>query len=165
VSSRTSLTARISRDLGLTRPLLDRLPEAALTWRPHPRSFTLAGLGTHIARLPHWGAQLLAEDRHDLAAGGPSRPPLASRAGIVALFDRHVAEWHAALAAVDDARLDAPWTLLDDTRVVETLSHTDALDRYLLHHLIHHRGQLTVYLRLLDVPLPALYGPTADLRP
>ena len=70
MSSRTSLTGRISRDLELTRPLLDRLPEAALTWRPHPRSFTLAGLGTHIARLPHWGAQLLAEDRHDLAAGG-----------------------------------------------------------------------------------------------
>jgi uncharacterized damage-inducible protein DinB len=159
------LIARVSRDLGLTRALLERLPEASLAWRPHPRSFTLAALGTHLARLPHWGARILAQEYHDLATGGGPRDAVSSRAGILALFDRHVAEWDAAIASADAAALDAPWQLRHGSTVLASMSHADAVDQYLLHHMIHHRGQLTVYLRLLDVPLLPLYGPTADPLP
>ncbi len=161
----TPLIERVGRDLELTRALLDRLPEASLDWRPHPRSFTLAGLGTHLARLPHWGARILAQEYHDLATGGGPRDAETSRAGILALFDRHVAEWNAAMASADASTLDAPWQLRHGATVLASISHADAIDRYLLHHLIHHRGQLTVYLRLLDVPLLPLYGPTADQLP
>lgn len=161
----TPLIARVSRDLGLTRALLERLPEASLAWRPHPRSFTLAGLGTHLARLPHWGARILAQEFHDLAMGGGAREAMTSRADILALFDRHVAEWDAAIASADPAALDAPWQLRHGATVLASMSHADAVDQYLLHHMIHHRGQLTVYLRLLDVPLLPLYGPTADQLP
>jgi uncharacterized damage-inducible protein DinB len=165
VPSRTPLADRVSRDLRLTRDLLERLPEASMQWRPHPRSFSLADLGTHLARLPHWGAQILAQASHDLATGGARREALTTRAAILALFDRHVAEWDDVVARTPPATLDAPWQLRHGTTVLDTLSHEDAIDRYLLHHLIHHRGQLTVYLRLLDVPLLPLYGPTADQRP
>jgi uncharacterized damage-inducible protein DinB len=163
--ARTSLAGRVSRELRLTRDLLERLPEASLQWRPHARSFTLAGLGTHLARLPHWGAQMLAQPFHDLAAGSTRREAMATRADILALFDRHVAEWDDVLARTPAATLDAPWQLRRGTAVLETLPHDEAIERYLLHHLIHHRGQLTVYLRLLDVPLLPLYGPTADQHP
>lgn len=159
------LTDRVSRDLRLTRDLLERLPDPAMAWQPHPRSFTLAGLGTHLARLPHWGAQILAQQYHDLATGGARREVMTTRADILALFDRHVAEWNDVMARASAGTLEAAWQLRHGATVLESMSHADAIDRYLLHHLIHHRGQLTVYLRLLDVPLPPLYGPTADQQP
>lgn len=165
MSDPTLLTTRVSHDLGLTRALLDRLPDASMTWRPHPRSFTLAGLGTHLARLPLWGARILARDHYDIAVGGGTRAAETSRADILALFDRHVAEWDLAMASVDAQALDATWELRHGDTVLHAMSRVDAVDRYLLHHLIHHRGQLTVYLRLLDIPLLPLYGPTADQLP
>lgn len=159
----TPLAERVDRDLRLTRTLLERLPDRAMSWQPHPRSFTLAGLGTHLARLPHWGAQILTRTFHDLEAGGGKRhEPTITQEAILALFDRHVAEWNATLGATDTAALEAPWQLRRGTAVLESMSHVEAIDRFLLHHLIHHRGQLTVYLRQLDIPLLPLYGPTAD---
>lgn len=160
--TRASLADRVGRDLRLTRALLERLPDASLAWRPHPRSFTLAGLGTHLARLPHWGARILAQSHHDLGSGGSPRSELNTRAEILDLFDRHVAEWNDVLASTSDATLTAPWELRHGSRVIESMSHAEAVDRYLLHHVIHHRGQLTVYLRVAEVPLLPLYGPTAD---
>ena len=160
--TRTSLSERAGRDLRLTRLLLERLPDASLAWQPHQRSFTLAGLGTHLARLPHWGAQILAQPHHDVGAGGPGHGALSTRDDILTLFDRHVAEWDDVLASTSDAILNAPWELRHGARVIESMPHAEAIDRYLLHHLIHHRGQLTVYLRVAGVPLLPLYGPTAD---
>jgi hypothetical protein len=165
VTVRTSLTERVSRDLRLTRDLLERMPDASMTWRPHPRSFALGGLGTHLAQLPHWGVGILARDHYDLATAGGHREVLGSKADILALFDRHVAEWNAAMASVAEDTLTAPWELRRGAAVLESAPRAAAIERYLLHHLIHHRGQLTVYLRQLDVPLPPLYGPTADEHP
>jgi uncharacterized damage-inducible protein DinB len=162
VTIRAPLSGRVSRDLRLTRDLLDRLPDSSMAWRPHPRSFSLGGLGTHLARLPHWGVQILARDHYDLAVTGGHREAPGSRADILALFDRHATEWTAAMASVTEAALAATWQLRRGTTVLESMSHAEAVERYLLHHLIHHRGQLTVYLRQLDVSLPPLYGPTAD---
>lgn len=162
---RASLTGRISRDLRLTRDLLDRLPDPSMAWRPHPRSFSLGGLGTHLARLPHWGVQMLERDHYDLAGAGGHREALGARADILALFDRHVTEWNAAMASTTEAALASTWQLRRGATVLESISHAEAVERYLLHHLIHHRGQMTVYLRQLDVPLLPLYGPTADEHP
>lgn len=163
--TRVSLAERVGRDLRLTRDLLERLPDAWMNWQPHPRSFTLAGLATHLARLPHWGAQILRHDHHDLTAGGRPRAALATREDILELFDRHESEWNAVLAETSDATLASPWQLRRRDEVLESLSRGEAVDRYLLHHVIHHRGQLTVYLRAAAVPLSPLYGPTADQLP
>lgn len=162
MNARAGVAARIDRDLDLTRALLDRLPDRSMPWRPHPRSFSLAGLATHLARLPHWGTQMLAHDDYNLDNATGRASEHAARTDVLGLFDRHVAEWREAFAAATDARLASPWVLRRGPLVVDTMPRIDAIERFFLHHMIHHRGQLTVYLRLLDERVPALYGPTAD---
>jgi uncharacterized damage-inducible protein DinB len=163
--SHAPLLDHISRDLHLTRRLLERLPESALAWRPHIRSFTVAGLGTHLAQVPHWGVQILRSDGYDLASATGHRHEAASRTGLLAAFDRSVAEWQHAADTTPPEVFGSVWSLRRGATVLETMSRAEAVERYLLHHLIHHRGQLTVYLRMLGVPLPPLYGPTADEHP
>lgn len=148
-----------------TRGVLERAPEASMDWAPHPRSFSLGGLTTHLARLPHWGAQMMARDDHDLDSGGGRRDSLTEKAAVLDLFDRHAAELQTSLRAATPEWMEATWTLRRGAAVLVAMPRIEALDHFLVHHLIHHRGQLTVYLRLLNVPLPPLYGPTADERP
>ena len=162
MDARAQLAGRVDRVLDLTRTLLDRLPDESMSWRPHPRSFSLAGLATHLARLPHWGVQMLAHDDYDLAGATGRATEGQARADVLEMFDRHVVEWREAFAAATDARLVSPWTLRRGPAVVEILPRFEALERFLLHHVIHHRGQLTVYFRLLGLRVPDIYGPTAD---
>jgi uncharacterized damage-inducible protein DinB len=166
VTFRSALASGISRDLRLTRGLIERLPDASMSWRPHERSFSLAELATHLARLPHWGAQILASDGYDVGrVGRHTSAPCRSRTEVLDLFDRHVNEWERAIAGASEASLAASWQLRRNGTVLESMTRLDAVERYLLHHMIHHRGQLTVYLRIAGVPLPPLYGPTADELP
>jgi uncharacterized damage-inducible protein DinB len=160
--ARASLAADLDAEIRLTRGILTRVPAASLGWAPHPKSFTLGGLTTHLANLPHWGTRILTADGYDLATATGRHPALTSREDILGTFDRHVDEVAHALMTQPLGALQSEWVLRRGAAVVLALSRADALRRFLLHHLIHHRGQLTVYLRLLDVPLPPLYGPTAD---
>jgi uncharacterized damage-inducible protein DinB len=159
---RESLLADFDHELTATRHVLTRTPDTDFSWRPHARSFTLGGLATHLANLPHWGHQILERDKYDLALAGPRAPELPTRTEVLTLFDRHVAEARRALVGMSDAELQAPWQLTRGEQVLLSVPKMSALRTYLLHHLIHHRGQLTVYLRLQGVPVPPLYGPTAD---
>lgn len=150
-------------EMTLTRQLLERVPEEAFGWRPHEKSFHLGGLATHLAQIPHWGMAILERDSYDLAEPGRGRAAeQVTRAGVLEVFDRHVAEVRRGLVERADAELAATWSLRHGARVVMSLPKFAALERFLLHHTIHHRGQMTVYLRLQNVPLPPLYGPTAD---
>jgi uncharacterized damage-inducible protein DinB len=149
----------------VTRLLLERVPEDALEWRPHEKSFTLGGLAAHLTQIPHWGTTILDQSRYDLSGGGAPRPTAASRAEILTAFDRTVHEVRRAFQQKSDAELTAPWTLAKDGKPLLTMPRIAALRRFVIHHLVHHRGQLTVYLRLRGVPIPPLYGPTADERP
>lgn len=151
-------------ELAATRRLLERVPDEHLGWRPHARSMTLGALATHLATLPYWMHTTLAEDAFDLAAT-PRNEALGSRAAILERFDAHAAALRAQWRDTPEATLAAPWTLRQGERVLLTQPRAAVLRGMGLSHLIHHRGQLTVYLRLLDVPLPALYGPTADEAP
>src|SRR5688572_3563810 len=143
-----SLLPEFDHEMALTRQLLSRVPEEAFDWRPHELSFTLGGLTSHLAQVPHWGTAILRHDSHDLAVTGARREPATSRAGVLEIFDRHVAEVRRVLLDTSDGELLAPWALKRGTAIIMSMPRLAALRRFLLYHVVHHRGQLSVYLRL-----------------
>ena len=159
---RDSLLAEFDNEMAKTRLVLSRVPEPAFAWKPHERSYSLGGLATHLAQLPHWGTQILDNDAYDLASATKRADDKQTRDEVLETFDRHVQEVRARLLTMSDAELQAPWILKRGTHTLLSLPKMAAFRGFLLHHLIHHRGQMTVYLRLQNVPLPPLYGPTAD---
>ena len=149
----------------ITRRVLERLPDDRLDWRPHPRSWTARQLATHLATVPSWMEPTVTRDELDLAPQGQpaySTAPATSRSELLERFDAHVAQARAALAGASDERMLAPWSLLSAGKVIFTLPRAAVLRGFVFSHMIHHRGQLGVYLRLLDVPVPSMYGPSAD---
>ena len=164
MKERDAFIVEFDHEMAATRRVLERVPDDAFGWTPHERSFSMGGLASHLAQLPHWGHQILQDEAYDLVGATGRSAPKASRAEVLDMFDRHVGEVRRALVAGSDAELAAPWTLKRGTHVVLSMPRIAALRRFLLHHIIHHRGQLTVYLRLRDVAVPPLYGPTADER-
>lgn len=159
-----ALLPEFDHEMGTTRRLLDRAPEQAFDWKPHDKSMTLGGLSSHLANIPHWCTAILGAPVMDLAAiPEDARPkPATSRVALLAKFDETVAEARARLATATDAELLSPWTLKQGDQEVFTLPRVAALRSFVMNHSIHHRGQLSVYLRLNNVPLPSIYGPTAD---
>jgi uncharacterized damage-inducible protein DinB len=159
------LLPEFDTEMASTRRVLERLPEDRFGWRPHPRSWTLAELATHVGNLVSWTVHTLGRDELDampVDAPPPRATLITSREGLLATFDENVKASHAALAAADDAHMLGPWTLKAGGRTLFTRPRRAVLRSFVLNHLIHHRAQLTVYLRLLEVPLPSIYGPTAD---
>ncbi|HUL73078.1 MAG TPA: DinB family protein [Vicinamibacterales bacterium] len=157
------LLPEFDHEMAITRRLLERVPDAAFDWKPHDKAFGLGSLATHIAVLPHWGLAILNHDKHDMpGTNGQSTPARATRADVLDLFDRHVAEVRRGLVNCNDADLAAPWTLTQSGRVVMSMPRASAFRSFLLSHVIHHRGQLSIYLRMQNVPLPPIYGPSAD---
>ena len=154
--------SEFDREIGVTRRVLARVPADHLSWAPHPRSMTLGRLATHLASLPGWLPQILNETTFDLASLSVMVLVDETSAAILARFDAGVADARRALRESTDARLADTWTLRKDGEVILTLPRIVALRTEGLYHLTHHRGQLTVYLRLLDIPVPPIYGPTAD---
>jgi uncharacterized damage-inducible protein DinB len=149
------------QEMATTRRLLERVPGDKAAWKPHEKSFALGHLAQLVARMPGWITLTLRQPKLDLSAGqGYGFEPTEE---LLREFDRNVAEAREALGAVAGAALDEPWTLTAGERVLMTLPRGEVV-RQNLNHLIHHRGQLTVYLREVDVPLPSIYGPTADER-
>jgi uncharacterized damage-inducible protein DinB len=159
---RDELLAEFDHEMAVTRTVIDRVPEAALDWRPHDKSYSLGELASHLADVPHWGVRILEQPVYDLASGAGRRPERRTRAEILETFDRHVAEVRQVLAGRADAELSAIWTLKRGADTLFTVPRSVAVRTFVIHHSIHHRGQMTVYLRLQDVPLPPIYGATAD---
>lgn len=149
------------QEMASTRRLLERVPTDKGRWKPHEKSFPLGHLAQLVSWMPGWIARTLHEPAIDLAGGaGYSFEPTET---LVREFDRNASAARDALASVTGAALDAPWSLTHGEHVVFTAPRGEVVHTH-LRHLVHHRGQLTVYLRLLDVPLPQIYGPTADER-
>lgn len=151
-------------EMASTRRVLERVPENKLAWAPHPKSYTLAGLTTHIAHSPIWTLAIMHQDQFDVDAPDAPPPvePKTSVAAILSLFDESVAAARGALVEARDDRLLAVWSFIKGGRVLFAQPRIAVLRSFILSHTIHHRGQLSVYLRLCDVPLPAIYGPSAD---
>ena len=156
-----TLLSEFDHEMGTTRRLLERLPDARLGWKPHDKSMTLGGLATHLSNLPNWGTTILNDTSYDVAAGPPNLTAAASRSEILQSFDTAVAKTRASLDKTD-AELGAQWKLTRGEQEMFSLPRAAAFRSFVLYHTVHHRGQLSVYLRLNDVPVPAIYGPTAD---
>ena len=159
-----SLLPEYDHEMGTTRRLLERVPEAEFGWKPHDKSMTLGELAGHLSNLTNWANIIMSATTFDLADFGRERKvtPAASRAALLAAFDEKVAGARATLASRIDAEFTVPWTLKKDGEQVFTMPRISAIRSFVMNHTIHHRGQLSVYLRLNDVPVPSIYGPTAD---
>jgi uncharacterized damage-inducible protein DinB len=156
-----ALLPEFDHEMTTTRKLLERVPEERFEWKPHVKSFSLGALATHLATLPTWGAETLNRTEFDT---GTAPPPAAlpSKHEMMAAFDRNVAIARSALAGKSDPELLAIWTLKRGGHTLFSMPRTVVWRSFVLNHLVHHRGQLSVYLRLLDVPVPSIYGPSAD---
>jgi uncharacterized damage-inducible protein DinB len=151
-------------EMKLTRGMLERVPVEHAEWTPHAKSTPLGRLAMHIATIPRLAISALTQDELDIASrpGGPTPPSLTSREALLSTFDELVTSAREAIERAEDDALQQPWTLRKGEVTVLTLPRVAVLRALFLNHLIHHRGQLSVYLRLLDVPLPRIYGPSAD---
>ena len=159
------LVAELRHEGRTTRRVLERVPEDRLDWRPHPKSMTLGQLALHVALLPGNIAKMVAGDGMDFAAI-PAQPAQAeSRDQLLAAHDGGIEAMTALLGGLSDDAAAAPWRLTRGGREVFTLPRAGVVRTLAMNHLYHHRGQLTVYLRLLDVPVPAVYGRSADEDP
>lgn len=151
----------LEQEMATTRRLLERVPSEKGEWKPHPKSFALGHLAQLVAWMPGWIANTAAETELDLGvAPGYS---FETTETLVAMFDENVRAAVAALSALTDDDLGVTWSLTRGGRTLFSAPRGEVLRNH-LNHLIHHRGQLSVYLRLVDVPLPSIYGPTADER-
>ncbi len=159
------LLSQFDHEMQTTRDVLARVPEAQADWKPHPRSTPLGTLAQHIANLVGFGAMIVHLEERDVSPpGGPPHAPVpfTGTGALLAAFDAGVQATRDALAGASDAALLVPWTLKAQGKALFSMPRASVLRSYMISHMIHHRGQLTVYLRLLDVPLPPIYGPTAD---
>ena len=153
------LLPEFDQEMKTTRRLLERVPSDKATWKPHPKSFSLGHLAQLVSWMPGWITNTLEQTSLDLAkAGGYSTEKTET---LLAGFDKNVQEARAAIAAATDEGFSEKWSLKHGDNVLFTSARAEVVRQH-ISHLVHHRGQLTVYLRLIDVPLPSIYGPTAD---
>jgi uncharacterized damage-inducible protein DinB len=159
-----SLLPEFDHEAANTRKVLERLPEDKFGWKPHQKSFTMGALATHVATLPFWAVMTIEKDSIDIAAP-MENPEAKTRAELLERFDKSTASARAAIAGAGDERLLAPWSLVSGGTTLFTMPKIAVLRSFVMNHTIHHRAQLGVYLRLNDVAVPALYGPSADEAP
>ena len=161
MSLKDAILAEYDHEMAATRKVLERIPDDKLTWRPHDKSRTLGALGLHVANLPNWGELILDRFSVDLAEAPPIDNEPESRSSILSAFDASRARTRKLLDKTD-AELAAMWSLKREGQEVFSLPRSAAFRTFVLSHIVHHRGQLSVYLRLNDIAVPALYGPSAD---
>ena len=157
-----ALLPEYDHEMGTTRRLLERVPDTDLGWKPHEKSMTFGRLAMHLAELPQWASVVVDRISFDLEAPRTSPAEATSCGELLAAFDTNVAHARSQIAARTDAELLANWTLRRGAYELFTLPRIAVMRSLVMNHSIHHRGQLSVYLRLRDIPLPAMYGPTAD---
>jgi uncharacterized damage-inducible protein DinB len=157
-----SLRAELERETGTTRRRLERIPADRFDWRPHPTSTTVGALASHLVSCLGFVEPIATRDELDFDPAAHRTPPAPDPASLLAAFDATAARAIDALRGLDEARLDQPWRFRIMGRLRFEKRRGEALRDMALSHLVHHRGQLSVYLRLLDVAVPPTYGPTAD---
>jgi uncharacterized damage-inducible protein DinB len=156
-----ALLPEFDHEMQVTRKVLARVPDGKFGWKPHDKSMTLGRLTAHIAQIPGWVKETLVQDSVDIGAGFKPTD-FATREEVLAAFDKMIAVARPLIDQTTDAQFMAPWTLKNNGQEVFTMPKISVLRAWVFNHTIHHRGQLSVYLRLNDVPVPSIYGPSAD---
>jgi uncharacterized damage-inducible protein DinB len=160
------LLPEFDHETATTRVLLERVPESKVGWKPHDKSMSLGELAIHIAAIPQWAHTTLRQTSFDpYPPGGPSYalPVFESVAQTLKTYDEGVTAARAMLIATTDGEFMVPWTLKNGGQTMFSMPRAGVFRSFILNHTVHHRGQLSVYLRICDVPLPSIYGPTADV--
>jgi uncharacterized damage-inducible protein DinB len=159
-----SILAELDQEAATTRRILERVPNDKLAWTPHPKSMTLGQLALHIAEVPGVIAGFVAGPVHE-APGEFKQASATSTAQVLAMLDQSLGKAREILNGLDDATIASMWSLQAGGRTILSMPRRAVIRTILLNHWYHHRGQLSVYLRQLDVPIPSIYGPTADENP
>ena len=162
---RDALLSEFDHEMISTRQTLERVPEGKGDWAPHPKSMKMGRLAGHLAELSGWSAAIIGQDSLDFRPPGapPTEPAvMTSRGQILEVFDKKVAEARKHLASASDETLMKNWTLLSGGKPIMTMPRIAFLRGFVMNHIVHHRAQLGVYLRMNDVPVPSVYGPSAD---
>jgi uncharacterized damage-inducible protein DinB len=160
-----ALLPEFDREMANTRKVLERVPDDKFDWQAHPRSHTIGWNASHVADLPNWLVAALTKPSLDVApVGGPRYefPKATSRREVLDLFDRNVAAARKAITEVKDDEVHEPWTLSQGGKEIFTMPRAAVVRGVVMNHLIHHRAHLCVYLRLNDIPVPGMYGPSGD---
>ena len=160
-----ALIPELDKEIAATRKCLERIPADKFTYKPHPKSFDMGALCIHIATMMGWGKTTVESDSFDVAPEGGEpyvAPVVKTTEELLALFDKGAGEFRAALAVADDATMMKTWSLLATGKVMFSMPKVAVIRGMIMNHIVHHRGQLSVYLRMCDIPVPALYGPSAD---
>ena len=160
-----ALLPEFDQEAASTRKVLERVPDDKLTWKPHPKSFSMGSLATHIANMMGWTVDTITKDFFDFApVGAPpyKEEPVKSRKELLEKWDKGVTAARAAIAGASDEHLMQPWSLMAGGQTLFTMPRIGCIRSFVMNHTIHHRAQLGVYLRLNDIPVPAVYGPSAD---
>jgi uncharacterized damage-inducible protein DinB len=163
-----SLLPEFDHEMANTRKTLERVPHEKFDWKPHEKSMAMGGLATHLSNIPTWAIYTIDQDSLDLAPGGKPLPPAElakSREDLLALFDSNTSKARTAISGASDADLFKPWMVMSNGNTILTLHKIAVLRSFMMNHMIHHRAQLGVYLRLNDIPVPPIYGPSADESP
>ena len=163
-----SLLPEFDNEMAGTRKTLERVPYEKFDWKPHEKSTAMGGLATHLSNIPTWAGYTIDQDSLDLAPGGKPLPRAElpkSQAELLSTFDANAAKARAAIAGASDEELFKPWSLMSNGNTILTMPKIAVLRSFVMNHLIHHRAQLGVYLRLNDIPVPSIYGPSADENP
>lgn len=153
------------QEMASTRKVLERVPEDKLNWKPHPKSNTIGWNANHLAEMPGWVEGTLKAPSWDInPPGGPryETPKLTSRKAILEMFDKGVESARKAFKAVKDEDMGKMWSLLDDGKPIVTMPRSAVIRSFVINHAVHHRAILCVYLRLNDIPVPGMYGPSGD---
>jgi uncharacterized damage-inducible protein DinB len=159
------LVQELEQEAVVTRRLLERVPDGRFLWRPHEKARTLGDLATHVATVPGFVAEFVSMPSPTQAPNFDDPPAAPSTSALVRAFDDNIAKAKQIVAAMDDAAMTATWRLMAGDRELVSMPRVAFLRSIMLNHWYHHRGQLSVYLRFLGVPLPSMYGPSADENP
>ena len=156
------LAKQFDRETQITRKHLERLPNDKLDWRPHEKSYTAGELASHLVECINWTSEIFTKPGIDIDPETYQPYKAASTEDLLAGFEQAVANGKRVLSETDEEAASKPWFLKVKGRTFFERPRTDVLNDFTLHHLIHHRGQFSVYLRLMNVPVPGTYGPSAD---
>ena len=154
--------AEFEQEAPVTKKMLELIPDSEWNWKPHEKSMTIGKLGTHIAEIPHWAADIINRSEFDMIPAEHKPTVCNNHAEAVAMFEKNMKSAIQAMGIQSDAYMMEPWTFKNQGKPVFTMPRISTLRAMFLNHVIHHRGQLSVFLRLKNVPLPSVYGPTAD---